>query len=107
MKKFIVNLFSNRFGIVLATINLCYFASLGFDPFGIRYQLIFFLLNLPAILLTYLSGLGVRISVSAIISPTEMFFAKLLFTSLMIFQWLFIAWLAKTLAAQIRKIIRQ
>ena len=30
MRKFIANLFSNRFGIVLATLNVCYLAKVIF-----------------------------------------------------------------------------
>jgi hypothetical protein len=105
MKKFVVNLFSYRFGIVLAAINLCYFASKGFGLFDFlrnpsaKY---FLSLNFPAAMF---AGLSYR--VTHIIFPEIPFAAQtslkgILFAGFIVIQWLFIGWLTKTLAEKFR-----
>jgi hypothetical protein len=101
MKKFIVNLFSNRFGIVLATLNVCYFAGIEFSPFGPP-GTYFLYINLPAAILTSLSVLTVRIFSSKLSVANEMILGNTLFTFLIIMQWLFIAWIAKIIAQKLR-----
>jgi hypothetical protein len=54
MKNFIKGLLTNRFGIILATLNLCYLVS--HNPAGIRvldnFDKLIFSLNSPAAVLT-------------------------------------------------------
>jgi hypothetical protein len=58
MKKFIVNLLSNRFGIVLATINLCYFATFFtklIETHRVPAGKLFLILNLPSSICSHIS----------------------------------------------------
>lgn len=103
MKKFIVKLFSNRFGIILATLNLCYFVSKGnalfYHPSG-KY---FLCANLPAVISTGLSVEFIRIFLPNISPAAEMTLGNTLFVVFIVFQWLFIAWLARTIAQKLRQ----
>ena len=102
MKKFIVNLFSNRFGIVLAALNLCYFAS-KIDNFN-AYLIgkLFVLIHFPAAALTLLALEFVQIFVHKIAPAAETTLGNMFFAAFIVFQWLFIAWIAKTLAQKFR-----
>lgn len=105
MKKFIVNLFSNRFGIVLATLNVCFFALKSSNMASVPETFlgkVFVSLNLPAFIFTRLcyeipNALFAEISYSA-----RMNLKFGLFASFIVLQWLFIAWIAKTLAQKFR-----
>lgn len=101
MKKFIVSLFSNHFGIVLVALNVCYFASIGFRPFIPSGQYLLYL-NSPSGILTTLSVLIIRIFSPGLSFSVEMNIGNTLFVIFMIFQWLFIAWIAKTIARKFR-----
>jgi hypothetical protein len=102
MKKFIVNLLSNRFGIILATLNVCYFMSKGNNftdkPFG----KIFLCANFPAALPATLSVEFINIFVHNLSDPAKMILANAFFIPFCIIQWLFIAWFARTIAQKIR-----
>jgi hypothetical protein len=102
MKKFIVDLFSNRFGIVLAALNLCYFAS-KIDNFS-AYLLgkLFVLLHFPAVASTLLSLELVRIFAHKIAPSSETTLGNMFFAVFIVLQWLCIAWIAKTLAQKFR-----
>jgi len=102
MRKFIVNLFSNHFGIILAALNLCYFVSkinvFPISPFG----KIFACANLPAFASAILSLEFVKIFIHRPSFSTEEFLGYGFLAVFIVLQWLFIAWIAKTLAARFR-----
>ena len=101
MKKFIVDLFSNRFGIILAALNLCYFAGKGmatmYQPFGT----IFGCANFPAAISSLLSVEFIRIFAHPISLTAEIMLANAFFAVFITLQWLFIAWIARMLATKI------
>lgn len=94
MRKFFVELFTNRFGIVLATLNLCFFASrinnFNAPPFG----KFFASLNFPAIGSTILSVNFIKMFVYQFSLWTEVNLGNIIFAVFIVLQWLFIAWLA-------------
>lgn len=99
MKKFIVNLFSNHFGIILVAINLCYFASKGQSLLNYPSGVWFMCANLPAGIATSLSVKFIEIF---LLTP-----ATILVNAILVFfitmQWLFIAWFAKLIAGKISR----
>lgn len=101
MRKFIVNLFSNRFGIVLATLNACYLANVAFTKQmlmpGVS-EKIFLSINAPGLILAVLSGDIAQKVFPILKSLNTPAAAFALMTFFMVSQWLFIAWIAKTLA---------
>lgn len=103
MKKFIVNLFSNRFGIILATLNVCYFASKGNGITRHLFGKIFVCANFPAAISAILSLEFVKIFLHELSFPTEMDMVNIFFAFFIVLQWLFIAWIAKTIAQKLRQ----
>lgn len=108
MNKFIGfagDLLGNRPGIVLAASNLCYFAWNGFGSFRLLAPSIFdkmmFCQNSPAVILTIASSefFGFLFSKSSAHYP----FRLSVFLFFVTLQWLFIGWLAKTLAPLFRQ----
>jgi hypothetical protein len=102
MRNFIVNLFSNRFGIILAAVNLCYFANKARIFSNHPLDIVFACANIPAWGATFLSiefvgllGPEISFSPKSLLIPM---FAGLFVT----LQWLFIAWIAQTLAQKFR-----
>ena len=102
MKKFIVNLFSNRFGIVLAALNLCYFASKVNNFTASPFRKIFVSLHFPAAALTIFSLEFVKVFVHKISPLAEATLENVFFAAFIVLQWLFIAWIAKTIARKFR-----
>ncbi len=124
MKKFIVNLFSNRFGIVLATLNVCYFLTRpffqrllthnhgescfvfkGFFIFPINLtgsENLMILQNLPATILSYFPRFLINEIAPDICHYTQVKLHFAFFAFFIVLQWLFIAWIAKTLAQKFR-----
>ena len=102
MKKFIVDLFSNRFGIVLAALNVCYFAGVGFVVLQPSGQ-IFFCMNLPAAFSTVFSLKLVNLLMPGCFFTLRTGLGDLLFTFFIVLQWLFIAWIAQTAARKLRR----
>ncbi|HEY8561802.1 MAG TPA: hypothetical protein VIL74_15610 [Pyrinomonadaceae bacterium] len=106
MRKFIVDLFSNRFGIVLAALNVSYFANLfekgNLHSFG---EQIFYSANMPCFLFSYLAGTFLQnlFHKIEIISTVRFHLLFVFFSFFMILQWLFIAWASKALAEKIQK----
>ncbi len=102
MKKFIVNLFSNHFGIVLATLNVCYLASrvsnLQLKPLDIP----FMCANIPALLLIMVPEQFLRIFAFGLSFQSKKFLIMSFAGIFVVLQWLFIAWIAKTLAQKFR-----
>jgi hypothetical protein len=102
MKKFIVNLFSNRFGIILATLNACYFVSKGSAVADHLFGKIFVCANFPAAISAILSLELVKIFSHKLSFATEMNVANAFFAFFIVMQSLFIAWIAKTIAQKLR-----
>lgn len=102
MKKFIVNLLSNRFGIVLATLNVCYFVSKE-NVINNLFGKLFVGANIPAAISALLSVEFIKIFSHDLPFPVRRSLADTFFTFFIVLQWLFIAWIAKTLAAKIRR----
>ena len=107
MKKFIVNLFSNRFGIVLATLNICYVAARGIGLFNFLQNpsaKYFLSLNFPSVIVA-----GLSFKITHIVFPEISFEAQTdlkiaFFAFFIVLQWLFIGWLTKILAEKLRKV---
>lgn len=108
--NFINGLLTNHSGIVLATLNLCYFAASGFLEGKFRlsgFDKIMLSQNAPAIILSFiphelihflfpdLDWLALHYATSAFL----LFFVTL--------QWLFIAWSAKIIAGKLMKLKTQ
>jgi hypothetical protein len=123
MRKFIGSLFSNRFGIILATLNVCYFVSRtyfqrvlehthgescfvfkNFFLFPVNNDINGLMLfqNLPAIILTLFPNFLMREFSSNLCVFTQTKFQMIFFSFFMILQWLFIGWLAKTIAGKLQ-----
>ena len=107
MRKFIGDLLSNRFGIVLATVNVCYFAKLIFGKGNLHsiWEQFFYSVNMLNLSFSYLFGTFLQnlLPKIDINSTVRLHFAFVFVSFFMILQWLFIAWISKTLAAKIRK----
>lgn len=124
MRKFIGNLFSNRFGIILATLNVCYFVSRTYfhrfleHTHGVNCVVIreFFIFplnndihglmlfqNLPAIVFTLIPDALMKTLFPNLCVFTQTKFQMIFFSSFMILQWLFIAWFARTLAGKLQR----
>lgn len=123
MKKFAVQLMSNRFGIVLAALNVCYFISRNFVAYAFSHgdgERCFFAkrylfqwidaqcaeftlyINLPALMMS-----AIQDNLMQSVFPDLCIFtqAKFKIVFLMIFiilQWLFIGWTAQSIARAIR-----
>jgi hypothetical protein len=124
MKKFIVQLVSNRFGIVLATLNVSYFLSMNFfqkvfshihgeSCFVFKKFFLFpmilidnenlmVVLNLPALTFSYFPYLFLQDYSRKICAFSQIEIQLIFFILFVVLQWLFVAWIAKTLAAKFR-----
>lgn len=127
------SLIASRLGIVLATLNVCYFVSRDCVHYvfehihGEKYifediilEKCFFsgdinlvltgmklaegmaLINLPALLLSLLSSKLINISISGVCFFTGAKFEIAFILFFITFQWLFIGWIAKTVARKIQ-----
>ena len=106
MKKFVGSLFSNRFGIVLAAINLCYLAGRGiglFDFLRTPSAKYFLSLNFPSLIAAGLSLRAAQIFLPEISFEAQTGLKIGLFAFFIVIQWLSIGWLTKTLAEKLRK----
>ena len=104
MRKFIVNLFSNHFGIFLATLNVCYFVSKGSCVTDNPVGKIFVCAHFPAAISAILSGEFIKIFFHELSFSTEMNIVNIFFALFIALQWLFIAWIAKTIARKFRPV---
>lgn len=103
--NFVKALLTNHSGIVLATLNVCYFVSSGFleGYFTLsRFDKIMLSQNAPAIILSFIPHQLMRF-----LFPNADWFTVhyLTFAFLLFFvalQWLFIAWAAKMIARKLR-----
>ena len=101
MKKFVVNLLSNRFGIVLAALNLCYFAGKLFVFADLSRNIagkIYLSLNIPALISSGLLYESLRSFLPELSYDTRFYVIAGFVTVFIVFQWLFIAWIAKASA---------
>ena len=123
MRKFIVNLMTNRFGIVLAALNVCYFISRNLTGYifshgdgdrcvfvkylvvkGMKFQCPEFMLsiNLPALTASVIQGDLTQSFFSDFCVYTQAKFQIIFLAFFITFQWLFIGWTAKTIARAVR-----
>jgi len=101
MKKIIVQLVTNRFGIVLVALNLCYFVSKNNDLVRQPFGKLFLCANFPAAISSLLSVEIVKFFLHNLSFPRELAYANFFFVFFCASQWLFIAWVAKALAAKV------
>jgi hypothetical protein len=98
-------LLTNRPGIVLATLNVCYFAAKDFInaplPFG-NFDKIMLSQNSPAIVLSFIPHQIIHFLFPQMewLTLRQLTIAFLLF--FVTLQWLFIGWAAKTIARKLR-----
>lgn len=118
-ESFMKSFLTNRLGIVLATLNLCLLASRNFvryafsSPqdcfylnnnmfFPLLYQTnlteAFIILNLPAYVLAQIPTSFTIALLGKFCAVTELQIGIVFFAVFVALQWLFITWLAKTLA---------
>lgn len=122
MKKFAKELITNRFGIVLATLNICYFffSKNFFSGFFNNCEENYSLCDRDSFYWINVYCVKLMVSINSVITDAAIFISKFLsevadfsdqtylqiqifsFISLMIFQWLFIAWLSYKIAQKIR-----
>lgn len=120
-ESFVKSLLTNRLGITLAALNLCLLASRSFVQFAFSPQAsaecfywnkslfylpaittnlteTFIILNLPAFMLAQIPTFLIINIFGKFCAVTEMQIGIGFFALFITLQWLFIAWLAKTLA---------
>ena len=123
MRNFVKGLITNRFGIVLAALNVCYFVSKKFVPFVFshgnedscvfyNHQIFFWMkilyaeiilnINSPAVLTAMFPSKFMQIIFPDFCAFTHAKFQIVFLLFLVTFQWLFIGWAAKTIAQKIR-----
>jgi hypothetical protein len=124
MKKFVKGLITNRLGIVLAALNVCYFLSENTIRLILQHshaencltssrhilfwmqasfsKLLFANINSPAILLSILPGKFIQMNFPDLCVFTLAKFQIIFFLFFITLQWLFIGWMAKTIARRIR-----
>jgi hypothetical protein len=96
---------TNRLGIVLAALNLCYFTWDGFSVLSSlpgNFDKIMIAQNSPAIILTIFSTETMEFLFSKPLTSVYHPFGLTVFLFLVALQWLFIGWAAKTIARKIR-----
>ena len=123
MKEFAKDLMTNRFGIILATLNVCYLVSRKFVYFVFshsngeecvifKHQVVSWMklhyaetilsINSPAALASLIQGKFTHAVFPDFCSYTHAKFQIIFLVFFIIFQWLFIGWAAKTIARAIR-----
>jgi hypothetical protein len=123
MKKFIVDLITNRFGIVLATLNVCYFVSRKFVYYAfshgnndecmilkhqafslmkLHYAETILNINSPAALASLLQGKFMQSVFPDFCVFTHLKIQIVFLIFFITFQWLFIGWAAKTIARAVQ-----
>ena len=105
MKNFVKGLLTNRPGIILATLNVCYFVSINFPNLSYRpsnFCGIMLTLQTPAIILTFIPlEIGRFLFSTSYLLPYRQF-VPVLFLFFVTLQWLFIGWAAKAIARRIQ-----
>lgn len=126
MKNFVVGLLSNRFGIVLAALNVCYFVSTNMIHVVAEHNhgegkcVIFYAgiltrltrgsaelmmnINSPALILSFFPSKFMQIAFHDLCFFTQAKFQIVFILFFVTFQWLFIAHLARLIAGKIQAI---
>jgi hypothetical protein len=103
---FVKALLSNRPGIVLATLNVCYFAArdffIGVFPLS-NFDKIMLSQNAPAIVLTFIPHHLIHFLFSQMEWLMLQRLTLVILTFFITLQWLFIGWTAKTMARKLGK----
>ncbi len=123
MKSFVKGLVTNRFGIVLAALNVCYLVSRKFVHYAFshgnedscvffNHHIFFWMkihyaenilsINSPAILASMIPSKFMQIIFSNFCLFTYARFQIIFLIFFITFQWLFIGWAAKTIAQKIQ-----
>jgi len=104
MKNFVKGLITNRFGIVLAALNICYFVSHNPDSIRslVNFDKLMISLNVPAAVLTVIPMTIIKFLFQMSYEFAYMQFGYTAFLFFVTFQWLFIGWMAKAVAQHIR-----
>jgi hypothetical protein len=123
MKNFVMNLITNRLGIVLAILNVCYLMSekpvkyafshgnveecfiYNYDAFfwvKFHYAETMFNINLPALLAGLIHGRLVQTVFPDLCVFTHAKFQIIFLALFITIQWLFIGWTAQTIARAVR-----
>ena len=122
MKYFVKGMLTNRFGIFLAALNLCYFMSRNFVHFIFEHKhgegncLFFNILigfdagtaksmlniNSPAIVLSFFPNRFMQVIFSDFCAFTDGKFQVVFLMFFITLQWLFIGWMAKVIARRIQ-----
>ena len=101
MKNLVKGMITNRFGIVLATLNLCYFLSGSYIHNGFAYtglDKIMILTNSPGIVLAIISSRFAEFLFQGVRTHGGARFSIVLMIFFVTLQWLFIGWAAKAIA---------
>lgn len=123
MRNLLLGLVTNRFGIVLATLNVCYFVSRKFVHFAFshgggdhclfmkhhiffwikwEYTKTIFMINLPASVASALPSKALQVFLPDLCIYTQAQFQTVFLVFFITLQWLFIGWTAKKLAQIVR-----
>jgi hypothetical protein len=125
MKKFIKDLFSNRFGIILATLNVCFFVSdkvisrvfehihgescvffgksrILSPLMNLKISDIILFQNFPAQVFSLFSSECMQKLFPGHCAYTHIKFEIFFLIFFVVLQWLFIVWLAKTIAEKLQ-----
>lgn len=104
MRQFLKTLFSNRLGIVLATLNVCCFIQIFNNLPKVSDSLLLLTgsLNFPSTFLALIISKTLQ-TVFLLQNSTQRQIMYLLLPIFIVFQWLFIAHLAKTISLKLKK----
>jgi hypothetical protein len=105
MKNLVKGMITNRLGIVLATLNVCYFVANGLPNPAYRlsnFGGIMLTLHTPAIIFTFIPLEAGRLLFSTSYLFSYRQFVLVLFVFFVTLQWLFIGWAAKAIARRIQ-----
>lgn len=98
--NFIRSLLTNRFGIILATLNVCYLFW-SFDTIRPKISVVFGCMNALAMIPTAITGVLFKSFFSGLSFSTSRQIMILFFAFFITLQWLLIAHLARVIAVRI------
>src|SRR5688572_24585278 len=105
MKEFVKSLLTNRFGIVLGTLNVCYFLSQIVNNYSVLETLqakTFICTNFPAAIAALLTTKVITAFAASHSQVSFLQIANLLMSVFIMAQWLFIAHLSRVIAQRIK-----
>jgi uncharacterized membrane protein len=104
-RPFVFDLLTNRTGIFLATVNLCFFVSrdLGTNLHLNFFETVMLIQNFPAIISAILTGKFLNAVLPQLFGVSNSTVGIIFISFFIAFQWLFIAWVAKVTAKVLRK----